>query len=95
MLINYKYSLFIYCINMLFSHVLSFSFNSFSSELYYFISLQTLHSEVQAYQPHLENLRKTVEPLLADCSPELAAELKHKISGQYISWYLYYYYNYL
>ena len=41
---------------------------------------KTLHSEVQAYQPHLENLRKTVEPLLADCSPELAAELKHKIS---------------
>ncbi|VDI42119.1 nesprin-1 [Mytilus galloprovincialis] len=41
---------------------------------------KTLQSEVNAYQPHLENLRKMVEPLLLDCSPELAAELKHMIS---------------
>ena len=66
--------------------IIIFFSTSVVSELYYFTSLQTLHSEVQAYEPHLENLRKTVEPLLADCSPELAAELKHKISGQYIFW---------
>ena len=46
------------------------------------IYFQTLQSEVVAYQPHLENLRKMVEPLLLDCSPELSAELKHTLSGR-------------